>query len=394
MKIKMVDLVTIALSLVVFTIVFAPTDVFAAANIFDTIQAKMLSTAKDVRKIVYVVAGFGLVMFSVLAIFNKISFKHLGYIMISLSLLAMMTPFINYFSGAGLDESDFNYGDFIIESSDASSYSNAGNQQSCEPNCPTEGGEGFGGDYADGSDPFAPGGGETDPFNPGGGDSGAGSGGNGAGGVGGNYGGSGGDYAGGDDVPTIDGGVLDEVVVTAEGKKLPQIEFPGVTSPTLPGELAPIPPTYSEPPAQNQKPLKDRIRDAITWGQGAIATVDNAIDTYESTVAAVDAVVTGAEQVGNILNGDGNIVDKLGGISSTIGSTIDSSGDWLTNATNEGASVLDALGAEGANDVAEVITEGINNAQDSAFDWTDMGEDAAAVGRGAIYTGGRLGIGK
>lgn len=387
MKIKMVDLVKIALSLVVLTLVFTPTEVFAAANIFDTIQAKMLSTAKDVRKIVYVVSGFGLVMFSVLAIFNKISFKHLGYIMISLSLLAMMTPFINYFSGAGLDESDFNYGDFIIESSDASSYSNAANQQNCEPNCPTESGSSSGGDYAGGSDPFAPEGESSDPFNPNGG---------GAGGAGNSSGGSGSGtgYAGGDDAPTIDGGMIDEVVVTAEGPKLPQIELPGLEPSPLPDTLPPIPPTYSEPPAKDKKPLKDRIKDAITWGQGAIATVDNAIDTYESTVAAVDAVVTGAEQVGNILNGDGNIVDKLGGISSAVGSTIDSSGDWLTNAANEGASVLDALGAEGATDVADVITEGINNAQDSAFDWTDMGEDAAAVGRGAIYTGGRLGIGK
>lgn len=391
MKIKMVDLVKIALSLVVFTLVFAPTEVFAAANIFDTIQAKMLSTAKDVRKIVYVVSGFGLVMFSVLAIFNKISFKHLGYIMISLSLLAMMTPFINYFSGAGLDESDFNYGDFIVESSDGSSYSNADNQQSCEPNCPTESGDSSGGDYASGSDPFAPEGEGSDPFNPNGG--GSGGIGSGTGGGSGSGYGAGGDYAGGEE-PTYDGGMIDEVVVTAEGPKLPQIELPGLAPSPLPDTLPPIPPTYSEPSGKDKKPLKDKIRDAITWGQGAIATVDNAIDTYESTVAAVDAVVTGAEQVGNILNGDGNIVDKLGGISSAIGSTIDSSGDWLTNATNEGASVLDALGAEGATDVAGVITEGITNAQDSAFDWTDMGEDAAALGRGAIYTGGRVGIGK
>ena len=38
--------------------------------------------------------AFGLIMFAVMAIFNKISFKHLAYIMIGLSLLSLMFPFI------------------------------------------------------------------------------------------------------------------------------------------------------------------------------------------------------------------------------------------------------------------------------------------------------------
>ena len=69
-------------------------------NVFDTIEGKLYQTLKDVREIVYVVAGFGLIMFAVLAIFNKISFKHLGYIMIGLSLLALLFPFLEYFSGS------------------------------------------------------------------------------------------------------------------------------------------------------------------------------------------------------------------------------------------------------------------------------------------------------
>ena len=87
----------------------------ATGSIFDIISSKMIETVKDVRAIVYIVAGFGLIMFAVLAIFNKISFKHLSYICIGLFLLAVMMPFINYFSGANLQdpELEMSYGMLI-----------------------------------------------------------------------------------------------------------------------------------------------------------------------------------------------------------------------------------------------------------------------------------------
>lgn len=98
--------------LVLALVLLCPESAMAAkSDIFSTIQAKMVSTVKDVRQLVYVVSGFGLVMFAVLAIFNKISWKHLGYIMISLTLLSLMTPFLNYF-GADLKD-DVNYGNFL-----------------------------------------------------------------------------------------------------------------------------------------------------------------------------------------------------------------------------------------------------------------------------------------
>ncbi len=71
------------------------------ANIFAILKNKIYTTLVDLRKIVYVIAGFGLVMFAVLAIFNKVSYKHLGYIMVSLCLLSLMFPFLEYFSGDG-----------------------------------------------------------------------------------------------------------------------------------------------------------------------------------------------------------------------------------------------------------------------------------------------------
>ena len=122
-------------------IVLMPAVSYAAANgdVFDTIQAKMISTVKDVRKIVYVIAGFGLVMFSVLAIFNKISFKHLSYIMISLIILALMMPFIEYFSGYKIEDNELNYDNFLREDDMSVTGSDAENTTDCTPgNCPED----------------------------------------------------------------------------------------------------------------------------------------------------------------------------------------------------------------------------------------------------------------
>lgn len=88
-------------------------EVSSSGSVFDIISNKMIQTVMDVREIVYVIAGFGLIMFAVLAVFNKISFKHLAYICIGLFLLAVMMPFINYFSGANLVDPKLNYGNLI-----------------------------------------------------------------------------------------------------------------------------------------------------------------------------------------------------------------------------------------------------------------------------------------
>ncbi len=68
----------------------------AAANIFDTLSIKTTNFAKGLRNIAYVISGFGIIMFTFLAISGKINFKHLGYISISLFILAAMGAFIDY----------------------------------------------------------------------------------------------------------------------------------------------------------------------------------------------------------------------------------------------------------------------------------------------------------
>lgn len=88
-----------------FTLI-APDSAFAAGfscmsgnlGLFGTIACKITTSLYDIRKIVYIIGGLGLVAFTFAAIFNKISFKHLANIALSLFLLSMMTPFIEYFT--------------------------------------------------------------------------------------------------------------------------------------------------------------------------------------------------------------------------------------------------------------------------------------------------------
>lgn len=68
----------------------------AAADIFETLSLKTTNFAKGLRNIAYVISGFGIIMFTFLAISGKINFKHLGYISISLFILAAMGAFIDY----------------------------------------------------------------------------------------------------------------------------------------------------------------------------------------------------------------------------------------------------------------------------------------------------------
>ena len=68
----------------------------AQADIFDILSGKASTFAKGLRNIAYVISGFGIIMFTFLAISGKINFKHLGYISISLFILSGMGAFIDY----------------------------------------------------------------------------------------------------------------------------------------------------------------------------------------------------------------------------------------------------------------------------------------------------------
>ncbi len=101
---KIVEFLKAGLLLLLLVALIPQVSYAADGDIFTILESKIYSTLMDLREIVYMIAGFGLVMFAVMAIFNKISYKHLSYIMIGLSLLSLMFPFIEYFSGYTTEE--------------------------------------------------------------------------------------------------------------------------------------------------------------------------------------------------------------------------------------------------------------------------------------------------
>ncbi|MDO4184005.1 MAG: hypothetical protein Q4D11_02030 [Rhodospirillales bacterium] len=83
----------------------------AAANIFETVKDKVYTTLQDLRGIIYIVGGFGLICFTFAAIFGHINFKHLATISFSLFLVAAMGLFISYFTGDGTASARLQYKD-------------------------------------------------------------------------------------------------------------------------------------------------------------------------------------------------------------------------------------------------------------------------------------------
>ncbi len=67
----------------------------------------------------FIIAGLGLVVFSFMAIFNKISWKNLAYIMVSCFVLSGMVGLINYFSKKG-DSHQWSMNDRAFSGPDAS----------------------------------------------------------------------------------------------------------------------------------------------------------------------------------------------------------------------------------------------------------------------------------
>ncbi len=75
----------------------------ASAAVFSELAQKTGKCAGEWRFLAYAISGFGIVMFTFLAICGKINFKHLGYIVISLFFLSGTATLITYVSGAKVD---------------------------------------------------------------------------------------------------------------------------------------------------------------------------------------------------------------------------------------------------------------------------------------------------
>ena len=100
--------------LLVLALSLGAQDVFAAeSNIFTTIRDKAASSLKDIKLVVYIIGGFGLIGFAFMAIFNKISWKWFSSLAIGLFLVAVMGLFIDYFTGTNEHATMLDYGNYL-----------------------------------------------------------------------------------------------------------------------------------------------------------------------------------------------------------------------------------------------------------------------------------------
>lgn len=78
---------------------FSATGAFAdGGDIFGQLASKAEDVGLGLRDAGFIIAGLALIVFSFMAIFNKISWKTLAYIMMSTFILTAMVAVINYVS--------------------------------------------------------------------------------------------------------------------------------------------------------------------------------------------------------------------------------------------------------------------------------------------------------
>ena len=99
--------------LIIVVLALCPQDAWSASTVFEKVRQKAASSLKDVKLVVYILGGFGLIGFSFMAIFNKISWKWFANIAISLFLLSVMGLFIDDFTGTSEHASLLDYGDYL-----------------------------------------------------------------------------------------------------------------------------------------------------------------------------------------------------------------------------------------------------------------------------------------
>lgn len=126
-KVKWINLGLLLLGAVLFS-----NDAYAvsAGDIFDQLAARAGTLGSGLKQSGYIIAAFGLIVFSFMAVFNKISWKNLAYIMMSCFILTFMASVINYIASANADGS----GAKVLEEPEfASSKKDTGQLKSTDP---------------------------------------------------------------------------------------------------------------------------------------------------------------------------------------------------------------------------------------------------------------------
>lgn len=82
------------------------TDGFAADSVFGTVQTKSEELFRNVKTIVFVVGGFGLVGLAVGAIFGTVKWKWFASLAIGLAILAVAGAIVKYVTNESVSFSD------------------------------------------------------------------------------------------------------------------------------------------------------------------------------------------------------------------------------------------------------------------------------------------------
>lgn len=65
-------------------------------NVFDTVLQRMITTFKNVRSVIFVVGGFGLVGLAFAAIFGKVKWSWLAALAVGLAIVAVAGAVVDY----------------------------------------------------------------------------------------------------------------------------------------------------------------------------------------------------------------------------------------------------------------------------------------------------------
>lgn len=96
----------------------------AQADVFEELADRTGKFAEGFRKLAMVLSGFGIIMFTFLAISGKINFKHLGYIFICLFFLSGVGAMIVYIKG-GNAELTYEFADTIDKAVESEGHSSS-----------------------------------------------------------------------------------------------------------------------------------------------------------------------------------------------------------------------------------------------------------------------------
>lgn len=94
-------------------VLFLTTGDAYADNVLQAVRSKALGFLQSLRPVIFILAGFGLVGFAWMAIFNKISWKWFANIAMGLFLVANMGLVVDYFSGNDGQRRQLGYGNYL-----------------------------------------------------------------------------------------------------------------------------------------------------------------------------------------------------------------------------------------------------------------------------------------